>query len=145
MNKENDMGSVNRVYLLGNLGADPVVRTTAKGTKVANISLATSRRWKDADSDKVNEVTDWHRVVLWGKRAELAEDHLKKGSPLHVEGELRNRSWTDKDGSKRYTTEVIAQRIQLLGKPERPAGDPPTLEEPPADQEPDVPEDDIPF
>ena len=79
------------------------------------------------------------------KRAELAEEYLKKGSPLHVEGELRNRSWTDKDGNKRYTTEVVAHRIQFVGKPERPAGDPPTVEEPPADQEPDVPAEDIPF
>ena len=139
------MGSVNRVYLLGNLGADPVVRFTPKGTKVANISLATSRRWKDADSDEVKEATDWHRVVLWAKRAELAEEYLKKGSPLHVEGELRNRSWTDKDGHKRYTTEVVAHRIQFVGKPERPASEPPIVEEPPADQEPEVPEDDIPF
>ena len=139
------MGSVNRVYLLGNLGADPVVRFTPKGTKVANISLATSRRWKDTNSDEVKEATDWHRVVLWAKRAELAEEYLKKGSPLHVEGELRNRSWTDKDGHKRYTTEVVARRIQFVGKPEKAAGEPPIVEEPPADQEPEVPDDDIPF
>ena len=139
------MGSVNRVMLLGNLGADPVVRSTPRGTKVANLSLATSRRWKDADSDEIKQATDWHRIVLWGKRAELAEEYLKKGSPLHIEGELRNRSWTDKDGNKRYNTEVVAHRIQFVGKPERPAGDPPTVEEPPADQDPDVPAEDIPF
>ena len=97
------------------------------------------------ESDEIKEATNWHRVVLWGKRAELADEYLKKGSPLHVEGELRNRSWTDKDGNKRYTTEVVAHRIQFVGKRERPAGDPPTVEEPPADQEPEVPADDIPF
>jgi len=138
------MGSVNKVMLLGNLGRDPEIRFTPKGTKVANLSVATSRRWKDKQSDELKEATDWHRVVLWGKQADVAEEYLKKGSLVHIEGRLQTRSWTDNDGNKRYSTEVVARRLQLVGKAEKPAGEPPATEEPPADEEPVDPED-IPF
>ena len=142
------MGSVNKVMLLGNLGRDPEIRFTPNGTKVATLSVATSRRWKDKQSDEPKEATDWHRVVVWGRQAEVAEEYLKKGSPVHVEGRLQTRSWTDKDENKRYSTEVIAQRLQLVGKA---AGSvmssPPDVEQAPdgGDPEPEVDPEDIPF
>ena len=138
------MGSVNKVMLLGNLGRDPEIRFTPKGTKVANLSIATSRRWKDKESDQLKEATDWHRVVVWGRQADVAEEYLKKGSPVHVEGRLQTRSWTDKDDNKRYSTEVVATRIQLVAKKVDVAGEPPVVEEAPAEEEPVDPED-IPF
>jgi len=138
------MGSVNKVMLLGNLGRDPEIRFTPKGTKVANLSIATSRRWKDKESDQVKEATDWHRVVVWGRQAEVAEEYLKKGSPVHVEGRLQTRSWTDKDDNKRYSTEVVATRIQLVAKKADVAGEPPAVEEAPAEEEP-ADREDIPF
>ena len=138
------MGSVNKVMLLGNLGRDPELRYTPQGTAVANLSIATSRRWKDESSDQVKEATDWHRVVVWAKQAEVAGEYLKKGSPVHIEGRLQTRSWTDNDGNKRYSTEVVASRIQLVAKKADDVGAPPATDEPPAEEEPDEPED-IPF
>ena len=137
------MGTINRVFLLGNLGRDPEIRFTAAGSKVANLSIATSRRWKDRSSGELKEATDWHRIVVWGDKLieNVVEKYLKKGSPVHIEGELRTRSY-EKDGSTRYITEVLARRLQLVGKAE-PAGEPPATEEPPV-AEPEEPED-IPF
>ncbi len=112
--------------------------------KVANLSLATSERWTDRESKEKKERTEWHRVVLWGRKAEIAEEFLKKGSPALIEGSNRTRSWTDKDGVKRYTTEVVASRLQLVGKAEAVAGEPPATEDPPADDGDGDPED-IPF
>lgn len=138
------MPSLNKVFLIGHLGQDPEVRHTGNGTAVANLSMATTARWKDPESQERRERTEWHRVVVWGRQAEVAEGYLKKGSPVHVEGELRTRSWMDKDGNKRYTTEVVARRIQLVGKAEKPAGEPPASENPEAlDHE--LPEDHIQF
>ena len=109
------MGTINRVFLLGNLGRDPEIRLTAAGSKVANLSIATSRRWKDRSSGELEQATDWHRIVVWGDKLieNVVEKYLKKGSPVHIEGELRTRSY-EKDGSTRYITEVLARRLQLV-------------------------------
>ena len=112
------MASMNKVLLLGNLGRAPDLRKTTAGTPVLSFPMATSRRWKDRKSGEVRSATDWHRVVVWGNQAEVLAEYLKKGSQLHVEGRLQSRVWTDGDGAKRFVTEVIAVRIQLLGRPE---------------------------
>ena len=89
------MASINRVLLLGNLGRDPELRSTPKGNKVLNFPMATSRRWKDRETEEVHNETDWHRIVVWGRQAEVLSEYLKKGSQVHVEGRLHTRSWTD--------------------------------------------------
>ncbi len=140
------MASVNKVMLLGNLGADPELRYTQAGTPVANFRMATTTIWNNTDGERQTR-TEWHRVVVWAKAAEVAGEYLRKGSQVHVEGSLQTREWTDRDGNKRYTTEVRAQRIQMLGKPKgEPVGEPPASEEPPvaADEEEPI-NDDIPF
>jgi single-strand DNA-binding protein len=139
------MASFNRVTLLGHLGHDPEVRRTSKGQAVTNFRMATTRRWRDAQSDERREATEWHRVVVFGKQAEIFGDRAVKGAVVFVEGSLQTRDWTDRDGVKRYTTEVTARLVQVLGKREQPVTEPPASEEPPATQEPEVPEDDIPF
>ncbi len=111
------MASVNKVILIGNLGRDPEVRYTTGGTPVANFSLATTERWSDQASGERKERTEWHKVVIWGKQAEIAAEYLHKGKQVYVEGSLQTREWTDRDGNKRYTTEVRAQRFQMLGQP----------------------------
>ncbi|ABM93073.1 MAG: single-stranded DNA-binding protein [Methylibium sp.] len=109
------MASINKVILIGNLGRDPEVRYTPSGSAVCNISLATTRNWKSKDSgDKVEE-TEWHRVVFYDRLAEIAGEYLKKGRPVYVEGRLKTRKWQDKDGAEKYTTEIIAEQMQLLG------------------------------
>ncbi|HWH72677.1 MAG TPA: single-stranded DNA-binding protein [Methylibium sp.] len=109
------MASVNKVTLIGNLGRDPEVRYTPSGSAVCNITLATTRNWKDKNSgDKVEE-TEWHRVVFYDRLAEIAGEYLKKGRPVYVEGRLKTRKWQDKDGVEKYTTEIIAEQMQLLG------------------------------
>ncbi len=109
------MASINKVILIGNLGRDPEVRYTPNGNAVCNISVATTRNWKDKSSgDKVEE-TEWHRVVFYDRLAEIAGEYLKKGRPVYVEGRLKTRKWTDKEGKDNYTTEVIADIMQLLG------------------------------
>ncbi|WP_428421327.1 single-stranded DNA-binding protein [Methylibium sp.] len=109
------MASINKVILIGNLGRDPEVRYTPSGSAVCNISLATTRNWKNKDSgDKVEE-TEWHRVVFYDRLAEIAGEYLKKGRPVYVEGRLKTRKWQDKDGVEKYTTEIIAEQMQLLG------------------------------
>ena len=109
--------SLNRVQLIGNLGADPEVRTITNGNRVANISLATSRRWKGTSGEQ-QEKTEWHRVVLWNNRgsnlADLVERYCKKGDKVFVEGSIEYRSWQDKEGQTRYTTEIIAREVILL-------------------------------
>jgi len=118
--------SLNKVMLIGNLGRDPEVRYTQGGTAVANFTLATNERWTDANGQK-QERTEWHRVVVWGKQAEIAGEYLRKGRQIYVEGALQTREWTDKDGNKRYTTEVKAQRFQMLGsRDDRGAGTAPS-------------------
>lgn len=102
-------GSVNKVILVGNLGKDPEVRSMQNGGKVANLSLATAESWKDKTSGERKEKTEWHRVVVFGALADIAERHLKKGSKVYVCGSLQTRKWTDKDGAEKYSTEVVLQ------------------------------------
>jgi single-strand DNA-binding protein len=103
------MSSLNKACIIGNLGKDPEVRTTQGGTKVANISVATSERWRDKNSGEQKERTEWHRVTLWGKLAEIAEKYLHKGSKVYLEGKIQTRKWQDQSGADRYSTEIILQ------------------------------------
>jgi single-strand DNA-binding protein len=107
-------GGVNKVILIGNLGADPEVRFTPGGQAVANFRIATSDTWTDKNGQK-QERTEWHRIVVWGKLAELCGEYLKKGRQCYVEGRLQTREWTDKEGRKNYTTEVVANGVTFLG------------------------------
>ena len=102
-------GSVNKVILIGNLGRDPEIRTMQNGNKVANLNLATSESWRDKTSGERKEKTEWHRVVIFGKLADIAEQYLKKGAKVYVSGQLQTRKWQDKDGQDKYTTEVVLQ------------------------------------
>jgi single-strand DNA-binding protein len=108
------MASVNKVILIGNLGADPETRYLPSGDAVTNIRIATTENWKDKSGEK-QEHTEWHRVSFFGKTAEIAAEYLKKGSPVYVEGRIRTRKWQDKEGQDRYSTEIVADRMQLLG------------------------------
>ncbi|SFD66704.1 single-strand DNA-binding protein [Thiohalospira halophila DSM 15071] len=105
---------VNKVILIGNLGADPEVRYTQNGTAVANLRLATSEQWKDKQTGENQERTEWHRVSLFGRLGEVAAQYLKKGSKVYIEGKLQTRKWQAQDGSDRYTTEVVANEMQML-------------------------------
>ena len=108
------MASVNKVILVGNLGRDPETRYMPDGGAITNISIATTSSWKDKSGEK-QEATEWHRISFFGKLAEIAGEYLKKGSQVYVEGKLRTRKWQDKDGQDKYTTEVIADAMQMLG------------------------------
>lgn len=108
------MGSVNKVILVGNLGRDSELRYTPGGAAVATLNLATTEVWNDKAGQK-QEKTEWHRIVLWGKQAESLQEYLTKGKQIYVEGRLQTRQWDDKDGNKKYTTEIKADRITLLG------------------------------
>ncbi len=112
------MASVNKVILIGNLGRDPETRSFPDGGTICNITLATTRRWKARDSGDFQEETEWHRVVFRDRLAEIAGEYLRKGRPVYVEGRLKTRKWTDKEGRDNYTTEVIAEQMQLLGSRE---------------------------
>jgi single-strand DNA-binding protein len=142
-------GGVNKVILIGNLGADPELRYTSGGSAVADLRLATSRKYTTKDGNS-KEDTQWHRIVVWGKQAEHCKEYLSKGRQVYVEGRLQTRQWEDRDGNKRYTTEVVAERVQFLGGGGRGGGNeggddgPP----PPSDQEApasNMDDDDIPF
>ena len=136
---------INRVTLLGNLGRDPEIRSTTSGLAVANLSLATNRRWKDRDGSR-QEQTEWHRIVCFGRQAEVAGQYLARGRQLYVEGRLQTRSWEDREtGQTRYSTEVVCENFQMLGQ--RPAagdGDS-TATCPDRDSGPEPEDDDIPF
>ena len=106
---------VNKVILVGNLGQKPEMRYTQTNTAVATLSIATSESWKDKDSGEQREKTEWHRVVFFGKLAEIAEQYLDKGSQLYVEGKLQTRKWQDKEGNDRYTTEILGNEMNMLG------------------------------
>jgi len=108
------MAGVNKVILVGNLGADPEVRFTPGGQAVANFRIATSESWKDKDGQK-QEKTEWHRIVVWGKLGELCGEYLKKGRQVYLEGRLQTREWSDKEGKKNYTTEVVVSNVCFLG------------------------------
>jgi single-strand DNA-binding protein len=109
------MASVNKVILVGNLGRDPETRYAPEGGAITNISIATTEQWKDKASGEKQERTEWHRVVFFNRLAEIAGEYLKKGSQVYVEGNLRTRKWQDKEGKERYTTEIVAERMQMLG------------------------------
>ena len=109
------MASVNKVILVGNLGRDPETRYMPDGAAITNASVATSFQWNDKASGEKKEETEWHRVVFRGKLAEIAGEYLKKGSQVYVEGRLRTRKWQDKEGQDKYTTEIVADRMQMLG------------------------------
>ncbi len=109
------MAGINKVILIGNLGRDPEVRFTPSGQAVANFSIATSESWTDKSSGQRQEKTEWHRIVVWGKQAENCGQYLKKGRQCYIEGRLQTREWTDKEGKKNYTTEVVANTVQFLG------------------------------
>jgi single-strand DNA-binding protein len=125
------MASVNKVILVGNLGADPETRYMPSGDAIANIRLATTDTWKDKTSGEKKEQTEWHRVAFFGKLAEIAGQYLKKGSQVYIEGSLRTRKWQDKEGQERYTTEIRADTMQMLGSRQG-MGDAPPREAPPA-------------
>lgn len=110
------MAGVNKAILVGNLGSDPEVRTIESGAKVANFSIATTERYKDKSGNPVDK-TEWHNIVMWRGLADIAEKWLKKGSQVYIEGRLRTRSWDDQNGNKRYTTEILADNMTMLGGP----------------------------
>ena len=112
------MASLSKTQLIGNLGDKPEIRYTPDGKPVATVSLATTETWKDKNTGEKKEATEWHRLVFWGKLAEVVGEYLRKGSQIHVEGQNRTRKWTDKDGIERYTTEIIVSDMQMLGKKE---------------------------
>ncbi len=112
------MASVNKVVLIGNLGKDPETRYSPNGGAICNVRLATTRNWKDKTSGERKEETEWHSVVFYDRLAEIAGEYLKKGRPVYVEGRLKTRKWQDKEGQERYTTEIIATEMQLLGSRE---------------------------
>lgn len=116
------MASVNKVIILGNLGRDPEVRYATNGSAICNVTVATSRQWKNKESGERMEETEWHRVVLFDRQAEIANEYLKKGSSVYFEGRLKTRKWTDKDGVDKYTTEIVAETMQLLGSRQGGAG-----------------------
>jgi single-strand DNA-binding protein len=106
---------INKVILIGNLGADPETRAMPSGSTVANLRIATSESWRDKQTGEQQERTEWHRVALFGRLAEIAGEYLKKGSQVYIEGSLRTRKWTDKQGQERYSTEIIGNELQMLG------------------------------
>jgi single-strand DNA-binding protein len=119
------MASVNKVIIVGNLGKDPEVRYTPNGDSVTNVTIATTDTWKDKGTGEKKEATEWHRVVFFGKLAEIAGQYLKKGRQVYVEGALRTRKWTDKEGHERYTTEIVANEMKMLGSREGMSDAPP--------------------
>ena len=119
------MASVNKVIIVGNLGKDPEVRYTPDGASVTNVTIATTDTWKDKATGEKKEATEWHRVVFFGKLAEIAGQYLKKGRQVYVEGALRTRKWTDKEGQERYTTEIVANEMKMLGSREGMSDAPP--------------------
>jgi len=140
------MAGINKVILVGRLGRDPEVRYTRSGDAVANFSLATSEEWKDKNTGEKQEKTEWHRIVAWRRLGEICGEYLRKGSQVYVEGKLQTRSWEDRDGNTRYTTEIVAQSMQMLDSAGRAASGPEAAEEHyPVEEPANVPDDDIPF
>lgn len=137
--------SVNKVILVGHLGADPELRVTKSGTPVCNMRLATNNVYYDKEGSKQEE-TNWHRVVTWGKQGETCKTHLSKGRQVYVEGRIQNRSWEDKEGNKRYADDVVSSRVVFLGGGRAAEGPPPPAHSPtPAPAPARAADDDIPF
>jgi single-strand DNA-binding protein len=132
------MAGVNKVILVGNLGKDPELRYTPSGQAVSTFTLATNRKWKDREG-QMQDQTDWHNIVSWGRQAEIAKEFLKKGSPVFLEGRIQYRSYNDRDGNKRFITEVVVQNMQMLGRkgtePDYQAPEEADHERPPSDEE----------
>jgi len=140
------MAGVNKVILVGNLGADPEVRYTTGGSAVANFRIATSEEWRDKNSGEKQSRTEWHRVVAFGRLGEICGEFLHKGKQVYIEGRIQTRSWEDKDGNTRYTTEIVAREMQMLGSaPGRDSREPAPGGGGGMDEPVTVPEDDIPF
>lgn len=137
------MNGVNKAILIGNLGKDPEVRTLESGVKVARFSIATTESFKNKNGEKVDQ-TEWHYIVLWRGLAEVAEKYLKKGNQIYLEGRIRTRSWDDKDGNKRYTTEIVGDNMTMLGGKRDDSSQQPNKVEESQAPEP-TPEDDLPF
>jgi single-strand DNA-binding protein len=140
------MAGINKVILIGNLGRDPELRYTPGGSAVANFTLATTESWNSKTGQR-EERTEWHRIVAWGRTAELCAQYLAKGRTVYIEGRIQSREWEDKEGQKRRTTEIVANTVQFLGSPRgagggREAGPPPEESEP---QQAPPPDEDIPF
>ena len=116
------MRGVNKAMIVGNLGADPEVRYTPGGQAVANFRIATTESWNNKENGQKEERTEWHRIVVWGKQAENCSQYLSKGRQVYIEGRIQTRSWTDKDGNTKYTTEIVANTVQFLGSKSQDAG-----------------------
>ena len=141
------MASVNKVILIGNLGRDPELRYTQSGQAVVNFSIATTENWKNKEGGK-EESTEWHRIVAWGRTAEICAEYLSKGRPVYIEGRLQTREWENKEGQKQRTTEITAQTVQFLGSPRdrQSGGGGPSASEGSGQSQPPPPsDDDIPF
>ncbi|MBK7092901.1 MAG: single-stranded DNA-binding protein [bacterium] len=110
------MASVNKAILIGNLGKDPELRYTPAGVAVCTFSLATTEKWRDKTTNEQKESTTWHNIVLWRRQAEIAKEYLSKGSPVYIEGRIQTRSYDDKEGVKKWITEIVGDRLQLLGR-----------------------------
>jgi single-strand DNA-binding protein len=135
------MSGINKAILVGRLGNDPEVRYAPDGTAVANFSIATSEEWKDKDTGEKKERTEWHRITAWRKLGEICGEYLSKGRQVYIEGKIQTRSWEDKDGNTKYTTEIIASDVQFLGNREDTQPDRPTGRSAPAPED----DDSIPF
>lgn len=143
------MAGINKVILIGRLGRDPELRYTQDGTAVASFSIATSDEWKDKESGEKRERTEWHRIVAWRKLGELCGEYLAKGRQVYIEGKLQTREWQDRDGNRRFTTEVVASEVQFLGSRDA-SGNKSGFDGPPAPTDPPPyggpsEDDDIPF
>ena len=139
------MAGINKVILIGRLGRDPEVRYTPSGVAVANFSIATSEEWKDRETGEKQERTEWHKIVAWRRLGEICGEYLHKGSQVYIEGRLQTKAWEDRDGNKRYTTEVVAQAMQMLGPAGKEGRAAPMEGGYPIEEPINVPEDDIPF
>ena len=143
--RREEMAGVNKVILIGRLGRDPEVRYTPSGVAVANFSIATSEEWKDKDTGEKQERTEWHKIVAWRRLGEICGEYLHKGKEVYIEGKLQTRPWEDRDGNKRYTTEVVANVMQMLGAAGK-EGKVQSADNKFSTEEPvTVPEDEIPF
>lgn len=139
------MAGINKVILVGRLGRDPEVRYTPSGVTVANFSIATSEEWKDKNTGQKQERTEWHRIVAWRRLGEICGEYLRKGKQVYIEGKIQTRSWEDRDGNKKYTTEIIAQSMQMLDAANRDMSAEPAEPGFPVEEPITVPEDEIPF
>ncbi|SAI46829.1 single-strand binding protein [Bordetella ansorpii] len=130
------MASVNKATILGNLGQDPTIRYASNGAAMGNLSIATTTRWKDKETGEVREETEWHRIAIFNRLAEIAGEYLRKGSAVYIEGRLRTRKWQDPEsGADRYTTEIVAESLQMLGSRERSNTEPDSAPAPDAQAE----------